>query len=281
MRIFILGIDALEFKLVEDFDLTNLKQSEYGKVSIPTECYTIGLKEMWTPWTPFIWSAFLTGKTPDQTGIGKLNYRKWENKALQFLREKSAKIGLNKIKGKAKILNALGFKQRYHNRTDFKVKTVFDLARSPIDIGVPCYSKDWKFKLDSSKDDINAYFKESLSDFKKNRAATLNRMDEEWDLFFSYARHLDICGHLFISKRTKMWENYILLDDFAKQIVTRLPKKTLFLIVSDHGMEQLEGSKFGKHSERAYYSSNIPLELKAPSITDFYEIIKEKLSNDQ
>ena len=37
------------------------------------------------PWTPLVWSAFLTGKLPDKIGINKLALQKWSNPILQFL----------------------------------------------------------------------------------------------------------------------------------------------------------------------------------------------------
>jgi len=287
MKVFVLGIDGLEYELVEKFDLENLKQLEYGKVSIPKECFIIApargprLRDTLQPYTPLVWSTLLTGKTPSQTNINKVNFIKWDNRLLQFLRENSGRIGLNRVKGKTKLLKALGFKRRYHNKDDFRVKTIFDFAKNPIDISVPCYSKDWKFKLKADKNDVRGFFEESLSDFKVMREETLRRVTESWDLFFSYTRHLDISGHLFFGRRIKMWENYALVDELAGQIKDRLRKGTLLLIVSDHGMNQLENTTLGKHGEYAYYSGNMSLGLKAPSITDFYEIIKEKLSSDQ
>jgi hypothetical protein len=52
----------------------------------------------------------------------------------------------------------------------------------------------------------------------------------------------------------------------------------LFLVVSDHGMQRAEGTKHGgKHSFHAYYSSNIPLNLEAPTITDIFRIVEDFL----
>jgi len=35
MRVMIIGIDALEYELVEKWNLNNLMQEEYGKVALP------------------------------------------------------------------------------------------------------------------------------------------------------------------------------------------------------------------------------------------------------
>ncbi len=279
MRVLILGIDALDFELVEGFDLKNIQQSEYGMVSIPKECYVKSLENTLQAWTPFVWSAFLTGKTPNQIDISSLNFYRWDNRLLQFLKEQSRKIGIDKIKGKSKFFETLGFKQHYHNKYDFKVSTFFDFAQNPIDIDVPCYSKDWKFKLEVKKENMKEYFKESLSDFKKMKKVTFNKIHRHWDLFFTYTRHLDICGHLFFGRKTRTWENYILLDNFVEQLKNNLKKEHLFLIVSDHGMKQLRGTNLGIHSDFAFYSSNRSLNVKKPDITDFYDIIVGQLRN--
>ncbi|MFX0134341.1 MAG: hypothetical protein ACFFDN_11945, partial [Candidatus Hodarchaeota archaeon] len=55
-KIYILGLDGLEFNFVEKWDLKNLKQVEYGKIWVP-----ISEKEH-MPKTPQVWGSFLTGR---------------------------------------------------------------------------------------------------------------------------------------------------------------------------------------------------------------------------
>ena len=53
MRVFILGIDGLEYNFVERYRLGNLKQMEYGKTD---------LSDMEEILTPILLGSFITGK---------------------------------------------------------------------------------------------------------------------------------------------------------------------------------------------------------------------------
>jgi len=55
MKVFILGLDGLEYNFVEKWNLRNLKQREYGKLEVPIS------KRGW-PSSPEVWASFLTGK---------------------------------------------------------------------------------------------------------------------------------------------------------------------------------------------------------------------------
>jgi len=88
-QIVILGVDGLEYNLVERFKLLSLKQKYPGKVQILQECYekkedSAG-NELYEPWVTYVWSAFLTGEPPTKTGISRAILYKWDNKrALNF-----------------------------------------------------------------------------------------------------------------------------------------------------------------------------------------------------
>ena len=56
VKIFILGLDGLEYDFVVRWNLKSLKQKEYGKLEVPID------KESGVPKSPEVWSAFLTGK---------------------------------------------------------------------------------------------------------------------------------------------------------------------------------------------------------------------------
>ena len=62
MRVLILGIDALEYNLVQEWDLKNLKQNEYGKITVPI--YKAGGE----PVTLVVWPCFITGAEPEDMG---------------------------------------------------------------------------------------------------------------------------------------------------------------------------------------------------------------------
>src|SRR3989338_5195953 len=72
MKILIIGVDALEHDLAEEYNLKNLKQKEHGKVRIPIH------KIANRPITPQIWASFLSGK------VQNLDFE-YKNMALRLL----------------------------------------------------------------------------------------------------------------------------------------------------------------------------------------------------
>jgi len=56
MRVLILGIDALEYNRVEEWDLKHLKQVEYGRTIVPLT----NVKGENEPATVVVWPCFIT-----------------------------------------------------------------------------------------------------------------------------------------------------------------------------------------------------------------------------
>ncbi len=113
LKIVILAFDGLEYDFVERFKLNSLKQKQYGKVSIPDQCYfkEVGLFKVFEAWSPYVWGAFLTGKLPSQIGLTKETYTKWNNSFLQFLKVIGIRLGMGKLKNKGLIFEKIGFKR--------------------------------------------------------------------------------------------------------------------------------------------------------------------------
>ena len=63
MRVLILGIDALEYNRVKEWDLKHLRQEEYGKSIVPI---SEGFDE---PATLVVWPSFIAGKEPAEMGF--------------------------------------------------------------------------------------------------------------------------------------------------------------------------------------------------------------------
>lgn len=291
MKCIILGLDGLEYNLVREFDLVNLKQVEYGKVRIPRECY-IEVKSpqfekpLLEPYTPQVWFSFLTGSLPTREHGYKYGLA-WESWFLNVLRDLSAKVGLDRVKGKGIFLRMLGFKKRAIDIRDYNIPTIFDLAEKSIDINVPVFSRGWTFGLhmkpqdfEDFEDFITAALEKQLDHFYRIKKKTLDSLKRrnDWELLMAYTKLLDFCGELCFSNVTKLREMYLLVDDFAKK-VKDLSGESFILIISDHGMERLGNTPFGKHSEYGFYSVNQPIGLKNPVITSFYSLIKKVLSS--
>ncbi len=290
-RVCILALDALEYDLVEKFDLKGIKQVEYGKVTVPPECFKESHSPHFEepqiePYTPKVWFSFLTGKlpTPDNFSI-----HRWDNEVLEMLQFLSAKLGLHRVKGKGKLLKFLGFRKRASKTHDYGVPTFFDFAEGSYDINVPVYSEEWHgWGLEGNPDDFENFtdfiaftLDRELLQFNKLRRRTLLflKQNRDWQLFMVYFKTLDTYGELCFADPKRLSEIYKKFDSFVTEVKKRLNECFVF-IISDHGMERLGKTPFGKHSNHAFYSINKPLGLKNPKITDFYALIRKVLESD-
>lgn len=281
MKVVILGFDGLEYYLVERFRLKNMKQKQYGKLSIPKECYTQTVdplgKKVYEPWTPYVWSAFLTGKLPTETGINKPSLARWDNPVLQFLRVFSIKVGLDRIRNKGKIFEKLGFKRTGFSMENYKCPTIFSYAKKPCIINVPTISKNWGVKLEGKT--FDEMLQATWHRFYDVRNETLSAVKEgDWDLLMAYTRLLDVIGELCFRRFKLLFKAYSICNQYVGQIKKNLDNDTICLIISDHGMERFGNTPFGKHSNHAFYSLNIKTNWKPKTVLDFFHKISEWLA---
>jgi len=280
VKVVILGFDGLEYNLVERFKLENMKQTQYGKILIPKECYTETVdprgERVYEPYTPFVWSAFLTGRLPHEVGINRATLQKWNSSLLQLLRVLSVKLRLHKIRGKGKLLEKFGFKRSSFSWKDYRCPTIFDYADKPKIINVPTISEEWGIKLEGKK--FDEIIKAAWRRFYWVKKEALKAIEEDWDLFMVYTRLLDVIGELCYGKFMTLFKAYTSCNHFVGEVKERLDEKeTIFLIVSDHGMERFGNTLFGKHSNYGFYSLNIKTEWKPRFIIDFFPKIIEWL----
>lgn len=286
MKVLIIALDGLEYSLVEKFDFRNLKQVEYGKTRLSGMFSTIT--------TPTIWASFITGEPPEVHGIVGRGM-KWENVVLEMLTDLSVKVGLDRIKGKAEIFRTLGFKKTrgdlwYLTPKDKGLKTIFDYAKNPVVVQVPAYNRFIDEELSDllrrsfESDEARALLEKSLwQDFEKVREEALQLLEqkESSNLFMFYWYQTDWFGHVWIGDVNMMWKVYARCDLLVEELKDAVGKETFVLVVSDHGMyhsgSNVHKWKFGEHTDYAFYSSNISLNLDNPLITDFKDIILDKL----
>jgi hypothetical protein len=282
-RVCIIALDALEYDLVEEFNLENIKQWEYGKIDVST------FKDLATP---VIWASFISGLEPEKHGINIQEIPKWRNPIIDKLRQLSIKIKLDRFKGKGKILRKLGFERRafyekaveeFRNR---KIVTLFSIIPNARALSVPPYQKwiDRETQLllrDAvEKEERRSIFEEHVWNiFELKRKECLNIISEgRWNLFMVHFMFTDLLGHVYAGDLTKMFGVYIKADQLVEEIKKIIKDETLLLVVSDHGMKTFGKGTYGEHSNHGFYSSNVQLNLTNPKITDFFDLIVKTLT---
>jgi predicted AlkP superfamily phosphohydrolase/phosphomutase len=291
MRVLILGIDALDYDLVNKWDLKNLKQLEYGKVIVPITKATV------EPATEIVWPCFITGKEPKEMGFDSpVLYRqpyKWFYDHIysitpsQFddvhpeniISEKNTKrLFLDKI---SSILTKIGF--FYHpSRSDIKAPTLFDNnSLKTAHFHIPVYDKDpfpeyRKQIVDVimkkiSVSEFNEECKRSFND-RANKLIQYLKNNNDWNLVMMYWFCLDAIQHAFFNNKLKIMDFYLMFNEFIGALKSKLTSETLLLIISDHGQKK------GIHTNYGFYSCNKKLSLINPNIIEFKEILEREIT---
>ena len=278
MRIFILGLDGLEYYFVKPRNYPMLKQKEYGKIILPREVLDwFDEFGFWNPYTPTIWVSFLTGRLPKEHGITRERIKNsiWNKKFLNKARQYHfLKWLVHKVPKWEKIFSLLGFRKV---KPKILVPTIFNYARKPIHVQVPVVDPKWEHKapLGLRKKSVREIIEYLERRFMKIRETTLKLLDsnDEWDLFMAYASILDWAGHAYWGIDKKMEKYYNMAEKFAWDIKKRLDENTWMLIVSDHGMMPAKDGPGGMHSYHAFWSSNRPLGKKNIGLLEFFPMI--------
>ena len=282
-RVCILALDGLEYDLVEEFDLENIKQVEYGKTDV-------SMFKVVT--TPVLWASFITGLPEEKHGLDIGAIPHWEKPYIETLRRLSIKMKLDRIKGKGRILEKLGFAHRAFYEMavkDFRsrnLKTLFSVIPNSEALSVPPYQKwiDQETQLllreaFDKKEKASVFEEHMWNIFEQKREKCIKIIQEgDWNLFMTHFMATDLLGHLFAGNPTKMFGVYIKAEQLVEDVKNLIGDETLLLIVSDHGMKTFGKGIYGEHSDHGFYSSNIPLNLKNPKITDFFHLIVKTLT---
>lgn len=272
-RICIVGFDSLDYELLEKYNLTYIKQKEYGKIDLTQ---FMGYNRLLS--TPTIWTSFITGLSPDQHKVVGWT---WENPILDKLKTLSVKFGLGKMIVSSKHLRWLPrkiIKNKYVPSVKGKMPTIFDYARHPVDIDVPCYSQDayeeervaLTYGLGNPIVERQVAEK-AWKEFRGKKERVLEALNNNWDLFMVHFYLPDIIQHLFWYREDEIERLYREMDITAHDIENRVRENGLILFVSDHGAER------GLHNRNAFYSCNQRVGLHNPKITDFANMIRQKL----
>jgi hypothetical protein len=289
LKCIILGFDGLEYGFVEKLNLKTLKQAEYGKIRIPKELYievsAEVYKPVYEPWTPLVWYSLITGKMPSEDFKRDMMFLgKWNNKVLNYINNLMQKLikrkfeDSNKIK---KLLEVLGFHKRLPILSDYGISSIFDLTRESIAIDVPTYSENWPFGIaakpnENIHDFINRALEYELIRFNSIRKTVLSLLKkDDWTLLMMYSKLLDTFGEL--SYNDRLIPAYFMVNDFVEKVTNLTGKSCFILIISDHGIERMKGTRFGKHSDHGFYSVNIPVGFKNPEPTEFFDVINKAL----
>lgn len=265
--IYILGIDALDYELVEKLNLNNLKQLEYDKIIVPID------EKGGYPLSPEVWSYFLIGKNISKGFEKSYNFTRYLVKLNRYLNVDFSKGFSRRIKNL--YLKVFTSSLRFGK---LKQNTFLDVTKS-MEINVPFYSFDNKtfdvghifgigeLSLEETIKEIKVIYENR----KKQILSEIKNIKEK-DVVFAYMHTTDMLQHVSHLRISVIKKHYIDLDSYVSILKRKLEdnfNKVIFIIVSDHGFD----FNIGNHSMKGFYSSNVKLIPKPEKITEFYGII--------
>jgi len=265
-RMVILGIDGLDYDLIIKWDLENLMQKEYGRITVPIS------EKIGVPKSPQVWASFLTGEYSKEMDLIARRRARGE-KIVRILREIRRVLPLSlglakKISKPSKQISPSRFPK-------LNCKTFLDFPEVR-EVNAPFYSFDNKtfdlsFKYSQGDISIDEYVAELEKILLNKQRLVLRELerDRKSKVIFFYIHALDLLQHItFVKGQEFLRKYYEGLDLFLSKI--NQIEKGIIIVVSDHGFNFETGS----HSMNGFYSSNEIIRPKPSDITDFYKIVE-------
>lgn len=284
-KIIILGIDGLEYSLVEEWNLKYLKQKAYTQTDLSDFKVIV---------TPPIWAAMLTGKKIPEIEEPFIKRHKFIANRGNSSKIKSpwyVKVGskilplkIRRKLGEAIIKRVAGdpFKETYDYllKTN-KYRTIFDYFDKTWTNGIPSYGRnvsneDVKAAMaEAVKGNLKSLLEYAMTTYREDQNLLFEALDKEYDLIFWYTPFLDEISHFYIQKKLRLMNLYIDLNKLVKEVSERIEKGDVVYIISDHGMEPIPGDpRGGDHSDHGFFSSNTGELIKKPQ--DLFKLVVKR-----
>lgn len=274
MRVIIVALDGLDYYLAVKWKLRDILQKQYHRFKISEHYYHEKEK---VPYSPKIWSSFLTGLPPDQHNVRSW----WEyHPLLEKIRHFPI---IRHVPNKRRVLWKLGIKGRI---VKVKSSTLIDDFDESCVVWFPGYNDSTELHERLSKafyKGLKEYEREIWRVHRERRERTFKMLRTKWKLFMTYFDLADLLGHIYLPKRLyELKIAYLRLNKLVYRMKREIDRSIdvdenyVFLIVSDHGMRE-----DGRHSDYAFYSLNFENpKIVIDDFTEFRELIK-RLSMDE
>lgn len=272
MKTIIIALDGLDKELIEEFELKNVIQEEFGTIDNKTGMTEINTSELF--------ASFITGENYEEHGVRGL--RKWTNPKIdKFERKVEGNKFFNKFKGIRSAIfesiNRLGAMQRKYRKEDLQCQTMFERVENSRAMNIPSYNPSPYWMIGAGLKPLRYGYSpkkvEKLWDDKEYRdrkRKLFSELDSEVlpprNLLMCHIHRPDIHQHLygdkFLSKevstynKPKLKQMYQEIDKLAGEIKKKALKKGYdrIIFMSDHGLPTET-----EHNEEAFYSCNTEL----------------------
>lgn len=256
MTLIILGLDALDAALVEEFDVNALQLDTHGQMETIAH-----MREQ--PYTPEAWATIATAVHPRDHGVSG-GTSSWDSPVFDFLSNFTGRLSMS-------MRSDLG---NFIERTTGAEYTI-------AEVDIPHMFEDddrvvhnWPgihngkelkraWDLMWREGQTNAEFERDIHGLAAEQFGWAREMlEHDVSVAGVHIHLLDATGHAYCDNRERLRESYERADEFVSRIRDALGEEDDLLILSDHGMvvdwysdEGEQGRSAGSHSWRAFASS--------------------------
>jgi hypothetical protein len=267
--VLVVAFDGADKEKIDEMDLNNLEQKEYGTIDNNTGVFKRSTTELFT--------SFITGETYEEHGVKGL--ARWNNKSLSGLENFAEGFWvLRKFKG---LRNSFyeqftPFTRVGYDREFYPHDTLFEKIEKSKWLDVPGYKPTLKkgdFALQEHGISEAERQQNVIAEYKRDKLLAL--VEEDYDFIMAHFHKIDHFHHWFweVGNEEKAWEAYREADDYAGKVKNKALENGFDYVIfmSDHGFPTES-----QHNENAFYSCNKELfEGDVPHITEFHDKILE------
>lgn len=282
----IIAFDGLDKELIEEFDLKNIQQKEFGKIDNQTGMSRIKTSELF--------ASFVTGENYEVHGCKGI--QTWNNEALATLEEFiDGLLVFDKFRGLREAvytsINSIDLFKKKYTKQELKCDTFFEDFEDARAMFVPGYNPSpfWQvddfgelFKYGYRPNEVAEYWDDREYETRKRKLFEELGSDilPARSLLMCHFHKPDLHQHMYGEKtidrfdKPRLKEMYEEMDELAGEIKQKALEKGYerVIFMSDHGLPTETA-----HNLNAFYSCNIELfGEETPKITEFRERIVEK-----
>lgn len=234
MTLFLLALDAVDERLVEQFGCRNLELDSHCAMT------TISSEKRQNPHTMEVWPSVATGVRPESHGVEGSGTSSWDNPLVDFV---SRFTGVFSERTRSKlgklVSRTTGAEFSSGSST---VPSVFDdenrvVREWPGITDAKELIQVWQWVKQADQGDISEReFEREVMGMCGAQFGWLREMDEhDPDLAATHVHTVDAFGHPYATNREKLERAYRRLDEYVGKFRDAVDGE--ILIVSDHGMQ--------------------------------------------
>ncbi|ADJ15504.1 alkaline phosphatase family protein [Halalkalicoccus jeotgali] len=257
MTLVVLALDALDYGLVEYFDVDAVRLGSEGQME--TFAHTQD-----TPYTPEVWATVATGLPPEDHGVTGPGTSEWENPVLSMLSRVSGRFSESTRGTLGGLIRRHTGERERIGETD--ADSVFDREGAVVHNWPGVHDgtdlqRAWDLMNAASEGMARHEFERDLFGLCAGQFAWAREMlNHPVSLAGVHVHTLDAAGHAYADDEAALRRVYERVGEFVKGIETALGADDDLLVLSDHGMRTAfypgdEDEDPAGHSWRAYAST--------------------------